>query len=33
MEISPKIKTLIANLTPDVKAKFDKKAGKKVNRA
>lgn len=33
MEISPKIKELVASLTPAQKAKFDKKAEKKVTRA
>jgi hypothetical protein len=33
MEIMPKLKQLIADLTPEKKVKFDKKAEKKVNRA
>lgn len=33
MEIMPKLKQLIADLTPEKKAKFEKKAEKKVNRA
>lgn len=33
MEIQPKIKALVAGLNADKKAKFDKKAEKKVNRA
>ncbi len=33
MEITPKVKELIAGLSADKKAKFDTKAEKKVNRA
>jgi|688.fasta_scaffold2165939_2 hypothetical protein len=33
MEIMPKVKDLIAGLTPDKKLKFDTKAEKKVSRA
>jgi len=33
MEIMPKLKQLITDLTPEKKTKFDKKAEKKVNRA
>jgi hypothetical protein len=33
MEISPKLKELIASLNPENKNKFERKAEKKVNRA